>query len=85
MFSFEPDPPDHFEDAAKRIVLLQRASISDLEIALDISSAEAKRMMDALEAAGVVSAPLVAMNQGRFSYTTILNWILSFVKRREVD
>lgn len=54
MFSFEPDPPDHFEDAAKRIVLLQRASISDLEIALDISSAEAKRMMDALEAAGVV-------------------------------
>ena len=45
---------ERFEEAAKMIVLNQRGSTSDLQRRLGMGYAKAGRVMDQLEAAGVV-------------------------------
>jgi S-DNA-T family DNA segregation ATPase FtsK/SpoIIIE len=45
---------DHFEDAARLIVQNQRGSTSDLQRRLGMGYARAGKVMDQLEAAGIV-------------------------------
>jgi S-DNA-T family DNA segregation ATPase FtsK/SpoIIIE len=45
---------EHFEEAARMIVLNQRGSTSDLQRRLGLGYARAGKLMDQLEAAGIV-------------------------------
>lgn len=49
---------DNFEEAARLVVSIQKASVSDLQRKLGMGFARAGKVMDQLEAAGIVGPSL---------------------------